>query len=93
MPTGEGGASVTRKPQTNPATAAVVVGPISVKAEVVSLNQEVAREALSVDDQIKLGDQSLLQWMTTRIVCTFIGGDLLTLIALVLAGSVGPDQH
>jgi hypothetical protein len=51
-------------------------------ASEVSIDSSVGRTHLSVDDQIKLDDQSLRRWMATRIVWTFIAGNALTVTAI-----------
>lgn len=51
-------------------------------AEVVSLDKEAVRERLSVDDEIKLGDAQLRQWMTNRVVRAFGLANGVTLAAL-----------
>jgi hypothetical protein len=56
--------------------------------ETVSLEREADRERLSVDDQIRLGDQSLRRWMVIGFVLTCIIGDLLTLGAIAWFASL-----
>ena len=48
----------------------------------ISVKTTIGQVHLSVDDQIRLGDQDLRRWMATRIVWTFIAGNLLTVTAL-----------
>lgn len=52
----------------------------------VSLEKEAERFGLSVDDQIKLGDQDLRKWMTVGFVLAVIVGDVITLGALAWLG-------
>jgi hypothetical protein len=48
----------------------------------ISLEREVEREQLSVRDQVLKQDADLRLWVGTRIVWTFIGGNITTLAAL-----------
>lgn len=43
------------------------------------------------DDELKQADQNLRQWMATRIVWTFIAGNIVTLV--VLGGLAWLDQN
>jgi len=78
-----GEAAVPTHPESNKATAAPVIPSVTANATAtVSLNQEAERVGLSVDDRIKLDDQSLRRSLTIGLVWTFIVGDLFTLCAL-----------
>jgi hypothetical protein len=73
----------TTNPESNEACGAPVIPAMMAKGTAtLSLSQEAERVGLSVDDRIKLDDQSLRRGMTIGLVWTFIVGDLFTLCAL-----------
>jgi hypothetical protein len=47
-----------------------------------SLEEAADQAGLSIEDEIRRGDADLRKWMAIRIVWTFIGGNIVTLIAL-----------
>jgi hypothetical protein len=72
------------------ATGRSEIGAVSAHGEIISLEKEAQRVGASVDDQIKLGDYELRKWMATRIVWTFVGGNI---IAVIVVGALaGLDQ-
>jgi hypothetical protein len=57
----------------------------------IRLGEAADRVGLTVHDQIALGDAELRKWMTRRVVWTFVGTNVATLLAF--AGLVLLDQH
>jgi hypothetical protein len=51
-------------------------------AAVVSLAKDAEQKGLTVLEQVALQDAETRKWMARRIVWTFIGGDVVTLVAL-----------
>lgn len=57
-------------------------GTSTVRGVALSLEKEAERERVSVQDQVLQQDADLRRWTATRIVWTFIGGNVVTLGAL-----------